>query len=86
MLSLWHSQVEACEPHLGANMGPGIHFGTFGDSIPAMPDRLQAFKKVFLLAITSLKIVRDLRALSVSLTCLEFAPGMAKSFLYPRLG
>lgn len=39
--------------------------------------------KVFLLAITSL---RRVAALLVSPTCLKFAPGMVKVFLYPRPG
>ncbi|KAI2645589.1 Thromboxane-A synthase [Labeo rohita] len=39
-----------------------------------------------LLALTSLKRVGDLQALSVAPSHLEFAPGMAKAFLYPRPG
>ncbi len=41
---------------------------------------------VFLLAISSLKRVGDLQALSVAPTHLDVAPGMAKVFLYPRVG
>lgn len=37
----------------------------------------------FLLAISSLKRIADLQALSIS--CLEFAPGMVRAFLYPRV-
>ncbi len=43
-------------------------------------------KTVLLLAISSLKRVRDLQALSVAPTHLDFAPGMAKVFLYPQAG
>ncbi|KAI2667776.1 Transposon Ty3-G Gag-Pol polyprotein [Labeo rohita] len=39
-----------------------------------------------LLALTSLKRVGDLQALSVAPSHLEFAPGMAKAFLYPSAG
>ncbi len=41
-------------------------------------------KTVFLLAISSLKRVGNLRALSVAPSCLEFASGMSRVFLYPR--
>lgn len=37
---------------------------------------------VFLLAISSLKRVGDLHAMSVAPSCLEFLPGMANTFLY----
>ncbi len=43
-------------------------------------------KTLFLLAISSLKRVGDLQALSVAPTHLDFAPGMAKAFLYSRVG
>ncbi|KAI2645597.1 enzymatic polyprotein [Labeo rohita] len=43
-------------------------------------------KTALLLALTSLKRVGDLQALSVAPSHLEFAPGMAKAFLYPRSG
>ncbi|GAA6064850.1 uncharacterized protein LOC113078200, partial [Tachysurus ichikawai] len=39
-----------------------------------------------LLAISSLKRIGDLQALSVAPSCLEFAPGMARVFLYPKPG
>ncbi|KAL0170946.1 hypothetical protein M9458_035542, partial [Cirrhinus mrigala] len=39
-----------------------------------------------LLALTSLKRVGDLQALSVAPSYLEFAPGMTKAFLYPKAG
>ncbi|KAI2649105.1 Transposon Ty3-G Gag-Pol polyprotein [Labeo rohita] len=41
-------------------------------------------RTVLLLALTSLKRVGDLQALSVAPSHLDFAPGMAKAFLYPR--
>ncbi len=54
--------------------------------IEEISDRHLTLKTVFLLAITSLKRVGDLQALSVAPTHLDFAPGMAKAFLYPRAG
>ncbi len=51
-----------------------------------VPGRLLTIKTVFLLAISSLKKVSDLQALSMAHLDLEFAPGMAKAFLYPRPG
>ncbi len=47
---------------------------------------ISLWRLVFLLAISSLKRVGDLQALSVAPTHLDFAPGMAKAFLYPRAG
>ncbi len=49
-------------------------------------DRLLTLKTVFLLAISSLTRVGDLQALSVAPSYLDFAPGLAKVFLYPRAG
>ncbi len=46
--------------------------------------RFLRVKTVFLLAISSLKRVSDLQALSVAPSCLEFASVMARAFLYPR--
>ncbi len=48
--------------------------------------RFLTVKTIFLLAISSLKRVGDLQALSVAPSCLEFAPGMVRAFLYPRPG
>ncbi|KAI2650701.1 Glycerol kinase [Labeo rohita] len=50
------------------------------------PDHLLTIKTALLLALTSLKRVGDLQALSVAPSHLEFAPGMTKAFLYPRPG
>ncbi|KAL0190467.1 hypothetical protein M9458_013165, partial [Cirrhinus mrigala] len=43
-------------------------------------------KTALLLALTSLKRVGDLQALSVAPSHFDFAPGMTKAFLYPRAG
>ncbi len=56
------------------------------EPIEEISDRHLTLKTAFLLAITSLKRVGDLQALSVAPTHLEFVPGMAKAFLYPRAG
>ncbi len=56
------------------------------EPIEEISDRHLTLKTVFLLAITSLKRVGDLQAFSVAPTHLDFAPGMAKAFLYPRAG
>lgn len=45
-----------------------------------------ALKVAFLLAITSLKRVGDLRALLVASSCIEFAPGRVKAILHSRSG
>ncbi|KAL0163648.1 hypothetical protein M9458_039401, partial [Cirrhinus mrigala] len=48
--------------------------------------RFLTIKTALLLALTSLKRVGDLQALSVAPSHLEFASGMTKAFLYPRAG
>ncbi len=55
------------------------------EPIKEISDRLLTLKTVFLLAISSLKRVGDLQALSVAPSYLDFAPGLAKAFLYPPL-
>ncbi len=50
-----------------------------------MPAKFLTLKALFL-AISSLKRIGDLQALSVAPSCLEFAPGMVKAFLHPRPG
>ncbi len=54
--------------------------------IEEISDRHLSLKTKFLLAISSLKRVGDLQALSVAHNHLYFAPGMAKAFPYPRTG
>ncbi len=56
------------------------------EPIEEISNRHLTLKTVFLLAVSSLKRVGDLQALSVAPTHLDFAPGMAKAFLYPRAG
>ncbi len=53
---------------------------------PPFEELSDRFLTIFLLDISSLKRVGDLQALSVVPSYLEFAPGMAKAFLYPRPG
>ncbi len=54
--------------------------------IEEISDRQLTVKTTFLLAISSLKRVGYLQALSVAPFYLDFAPGLAKAFLYPRAG
>ncbi len=56
------------------------------EPIEEISDRHLTMKTVLLLAISSLKRVGDLQALSVAPTYLDFAPRMAKVFLYHRAG
>ncbi len=56
------------------------------EPLEAVSPRFLAVKTVFLLAISFLKRVGDLQALSVAPSCLEFVPGMCRVFLYPRPG
>ncbi|KAI2650039.1 Transposon Ty3-G Gag-Pol polyprotein [Labeo rohita] len=56
------------------------------EPIEDISDHLLTIKTALLLALTSLKRVGDLQALSVAPSHLEFAPGMTKAFLYPRPG
>ncbi len=50
------------------------------------PAKFLTLKALFLLAISSLKRIGDLQALSVAPSCLEFAPGKVEAFLHPRPG
>ncbi len=54
------------------------------ESIEEISEHLLTLKTVLLLALTSLKRVGDPQALSVAPSFLDFAPGLAKAFLYPR--
>ncbi|KAL0148327.1 hypothetical protein M9458_056389 [Cirrhinus mrigala] len=56
------------------------------EPIEGIVDRFLTIKTVLLLALSSLKRVGDLQALSVAPSFLEFAPGLSKAFLYPRSG
>ncbi len=56
------------------------------EPIEEISDRLLTIKTAFLLAISSLNRVGDLQALFVAPAFLDFAPGMAKAFLHPRVG
>ncbi|KAI2650943.1 40S ribosomal protein S0 [Labeo rohita] len=56
------------------------------EPLEEISDRFLSLKTAFLLAISSLKRVGDLQALSVAPSYLDFAPGMAKAFLHPKPG
>ncbi len=56
------------------------------EALEEVPAKCLTVKALFLLAISSLKKIGDLQALSVAPSCLEFAPGMVKAFLHPRPG
>ncbi len=56
------------------------------EPIEEVSEHLITLKMVLLLAISSLKRVGDLQALSVAPSFLDFAPGLAKAFLYPFAG
>ena len=45
---------------------------------------IESVSEKFLLTITSLKRVGDLKALSVAPSCLKFASGMVKAFIHPK--
>ncbi len=54
------------------------------EPLESAPVRFLTLKMVFLTAITSLKRIGDLQALSVSPSCLDFAPGLVKAILHPH--
>ncbi|XP_048054335.1 B-cell receptor CD22-like [Megalobrama amblycephala] len=56
------------------------------EPLEEVPEKFLTLKTAFLLAITSLKKIGDLQALSVAPSYLEFALGMVKAFLHARLG
>ncbi|XDV29773.1 hypothetical protein PO909_032815 [Leuciscus waleckii] len=57
---------------------------TLFEPIESASDKLLTLKMVFLMAITSLKRIGDMQALSISPSCLDFAPGMVKVILHPH--
>lgn len=56
------------------------------EPIDSSSEKFLMLKMAFLLAITSLKRIADLQALSVASSCLDFATGGVKAFLHPRTG
>ncbi len=56
------------------------------EPLESASERILTLKVTLLLALTSLKRVRDLQALSVSEMCMDFAPGLVKVTLRPRPG
>ncbi|XP_067258622.1 uncharacterized protein [Chanodichthys erythropterus] len=56
------------------------------EPIEEVSDKFLTLKTIFLLAVSSLKRIGDLQALSVAPSCLEFASGMVKAFLHTRPG
>lgn len=63
----------------------GLSLAIF-EPIDEVSEKFLSFKVAFLLAITSLKRVVDLQALSAAPSSLEFAPGRVKAILQPRPG
>ncbi len=56
------------------------------EPLESASERIMTLKVTLLLALTSLKRVGDLQALSVSEICIDFAPGLVKVTLRPRPG
>ncbi len=56
------------------------------EPLESAPERILTLKITLLLALTSLKRVGDLQALSVSEMFMDFAPGLVKVILRPRPG
>ncbi|KAI2646795.1 UvrABC system protein C [Labeo rohita] len=56
------------------------------EPVEEISDRFLTLKTVLLLALSSLKRVGDLQALSVAPSFLDFAPGLSKAFLFPKAG
>ncbi len=55
-------------------------------ALESAPDRILTLKVTLLLALTLLKRVGDLQALSISEVCMDFTPGVATVTLRPRPG
>ncbi len=56
------------------------------EPLESAPEPILTLKVTLLLALTSLKRVGDLQALSISEMCMDFAPGLVKVTLRPRPG
>ncbi len=56
------------------------------EPLESAPERILTLKFALLLALTSLKRIGDLQALSVSEMCMDIAPGLVKVTLRPRPG
>ncbi len=56
------------------------------EPLETVTEKILTLKTVLLLALSSLKRVGDLQALSVSPSCMDFAPGLVKVLLRPRPG
>ncbi len=54
------------------------------EPLESAPERILTLKVTLLLALTSLKRIGDLQALSVSEMCMDFAPGLVKVTLRPH--
>ncbi len=52
--------------------------------LQSVSDKLLTLKTVLLVALSSLERVGDLHALSISPSCMDFAPGLVKFLLRPR--
>ncbi len=63
----------------------GLSLAPF-EPLEEAPAKFLTLKALFLLAISSLKRIGDLQALSVAPSCLEFAPGKVEAFHHPRPG
>jgi len=57
----------------------GLSLAPF-EPIEEVPEKFLIYKTIFLLAISSLKRIRDLQSLSFAPSCHEFSPGMVKAF------
>ncbi len=58
--------------------------GTPFESLESAPVRFLTLNMFFLMAITSLKRIGDFQAVSISPSCLDFAPGLVKVILHPH--
>ncbi len=54
------------------------------EPLETVTEKILTLKTVLLLALSSLKRVGDLRALSISPSCMDFTPGLVKVLLRPR--